>query len=288
MGLYPQPNKWQCGPFALKHGLIMLGRIVDENHLSRIAGTHWWNGTDEIKLARAAKAHDCTLKLIRRKNPQRAKRELVQTLKNGCPALLCVDQWNHWITVVGAERDKFVLIDSREAPVVQVTTWRNLMRRWGYTERDPDDSTQIQTIYDLHPIVPRYRVRTKARFSVKRARYLRRPENRIFAKHWDEYFTDLSAICTPRTPLSEHVLSLGEMLRRHQSMICEEVAFWHGSVKRERLAKVLRNLRFVAETYDLVVRRDGEKRAVAAIAALLSFWSASKFGIGSVYGTASR
>ena len=89
--------------------------------------------------------------------------------------------------------------------------WRNLMRRWGYTERDPDDSTQIQTIYDLHPIVPRYRVRTKARFSVKRARYLRRPENRIFAKHWDEYFTDLSAICTPRTPLSEHVLSLGEM-----------------------------------------------------------------------------
>ena len=25
MSFYPQPNKWQCGPFALKYALVMLG-----------------------------------------------------------------------------------------------------------------------------------------------------------------------------------------------------------------------------------------------------------------------
>jgi len=83
MGLYPQPNKWQCGPFALKYALIMLGRIVDENRISHIAGTHWWTGTDEIKLARAAKVCDCEMKVIRRKDSLRAKRELVRSLKKG-------------------------------------------------------------------------------------------------------------------------------------------------------------------------------------------------------------
>ena len=284
MGLYPQPNKWQCGPFALKHALIMLGKIVNEREVSRIAGTHWWAGTDEIKLSRAAKAYDCEMKIIRRKNSLRAKRELLLALKKGSPALLCVDQWNHWITVVGAERDKFILIDSREAPVVCIDTWRALRRRWAYREIDKDDPTQTQTLFDLHPVIPRFRARRTAHFSLKRARYLRRPENRAFATHWDEYFTDLSHICTPRTPRSENVFPMGELLRRHGAMIRSQIAFWHGTVKPEQVGRILHNLKFVADTYDLVVRKEDEKRAVAAITANLAFWAASKFGVGEVYG----
>ena len=30
MGFSTQPNRWQCGPFALKHALIMLGILADE------------------------------------------------------------------------------------------------------------------------------------------------------------------------------------------------------------------------------------------------------------------
>ena len=50
MGIYPQPNLWQCGPFALKHALVALGILRDEKDISRLAGTHWWHGTDEIQL----------------------------------------------------------------------------------------------------------------------------------------------------------------------------------------------------------------------------------------------
>ena len=55
-GFYPQPNEWTCGPFALKHALLALGRMVDVTQISTTARTHWWSGTNEIQLARAARA----------------------------------------------------------------------------------------------------------------------------------------------------------------------------------------------------------------------------------------
>jgi len=284
MGFYPQPNKWQCGPFALKYALVMLGRIVDEKKLARIAGTHWWAGTDELKLARAAKAYGCQMRFVRRTSSHRAQRELLLSLKKDQPCLLCVDRWSHWITVVGAERGKFIFIDSSKAPVVRVDDWRVLQRRWIYTEKDKFDPTEKKHLYDLYLVVPKFRVRTKARFSLQRARYLRRPENRSFATHWDEYFTDLSHICTPRSPRSTKIFPMGELLRRHGSMIRTQIIFWHGGVRKEQVERILRNIKFVADTYDLVVRTEDEKRAIAAITANLSLWAASKFGIDKVYG----
>jgi hypothetical protein len=284
MGLYPQPNKWSCGPFALKHALIMLGKTVSENDISRIAGTHWWAGTDEIKLTRAARAYDCQMLMIRRKHSLPAKRELLLALKRGHPSLLCVDGWNHWITVVGAEKGKFIIIDSREAPVVCITDWRSLRRRWVYQEADEDDPTLTKNLYDHYPVVPRFRLKTKAHFSLQRARYLRQPQSRSFATHWDEYFNDLITICTPRSPRQSKVFPLGELFRRHGVMISDQIAYWHGSVKRTHLQRILRNLKFVADTYDLVVRAEDEKRAIAAVTANLALWAASKYGVGEVYG----
>ena len=284
MGLYPQPNNWTCGPFALKHALIMIGRIVNEKEVSRIAKTHWWTGTDDIKLSHAARAYDCELRMIRRKNALRAKRELLLALKRGHPCILCVDNWNHWITVVGAERGKFIYIDSRGEPVVCVDKWKTLKRRWVLRRKDQDDATQIETLFDLHVLTPKFRVKSKAHFSLKGARYLRRPENRTFATHWDEYFDDLSYICHPRTPLSEKVFPMGELLRRHATMIRSQIVFWHGGVKPREIDRILRNLQFVATTYDFVVMQDDEKRAIAAISTMLTLWATSKRGVGTVYG----
>jgi hypothetical protein len=276
MGLYPQPNKWTCGPFALKHGLVMLGVFVDEKEVSHIAGTHWWAGTDEIKLARAAKAYECELMFVRRKSAERARRELVQCLKRGYPTLLCVDGWSHWITVVNAERGKFVLLDSQRDPVVWVNSWRELKNRWDYPVADEDDPESVAHLFDLHILVPKFRVKTKAKFSISRARYLRRRENRFFARHWDAYFEDLLHICRPRTPLSEMFISMGEFLRRHGDMVVSEILHWNGEarhsradVRRSRLRKTLRNLQFVADTYGLIIPIEDEKRAIAGVTAQL-------------------
>jgi hypothetical protein len=106
----------------------------------------------------------------------------------------------------------------------------------------------------------------------------------VFATYWDEYFNDLCAICTPRTPRSAKVFPLGELLRRHGTMIRTQVVYWHGGVSRPQLLRITKNLKFVADTYDLVVREEDEKRAIAAITAALTLWAASARGVDPVYG----
>ena len=66
MSFYPQPNKYQCGPFALKYALVMLGVFASEKSIAKKAGSTWWAGTDEIGLERAANHYDCRLKYFRR------------------------------------------------------------------------------------------------------------------------------------------------------------------------------------------------------------------------------
>jgi hypothetical protein len=284
MGLYPQPNKWTCGPFALKHALVMLGMFVDEIRIARIAGTHWWSGTDEIKLSKAARACDCTMKLIRRRDPELARKALLSYIRKNRPCVICVDQWNHWITVVNGERGRdgrYVIIDSKSAPVVNVLTWPQLRRRWGYLDRDSEDE---RPIFDLHPIIPKFRVRTKAKFSIQRARYLRRPENADFAFYWDEYVADLLTVCRPRTARSYDVLSMGEFLRRHEDMLVELVTYWHGEVTKREIKKLLDNMQFVIDTYGLIIPHDREKRTIVSIALLLALWSAGRYGVESFYG----
>jgi hypothetical protein len=283
MGLYPQPNQWQCGPFALKHALVALGISAEEKVIAKKAGTHWWSGTDEIGLGKAARHFDCKLLMIRRHDPERARRELMSYLRRGIPALLCVYEWEHWVTVVKAEAGKFILLDSKDKAVLTILSWPQLRSNWVYHERDEHDRRHVETIYDFHPIVPRFRVQTKAKFSIARARYLRRRENRRLSRAWDDYVADLLTVCTPRTPLSERVISLGEFLRRHEQMILEQLDHWHGAIDRKAAGKILNNMHFVADTYGLVVRKEDEKRAIAGLTTILTLWAAAEYGVHAVY-----
>ena len=108
--------------------------------------------------------------------------------------------------------------------------------------------------------------------------FLRRPENRMLAQRWDEYVEDLLNLCRPRTVLSRKVFSLGEFLRRHKGMILDQVSFWHGTVDRSSINKIVNNMHFVADTYGLVIREGDEKRSIASITAILMLWTTRHFG----------
>ena len=284
MGLYRQPNDWTCGPFALKHALVALGRLADEQMISAVAHPHWWAGTDEVKLARAARHFDCELPMIRRTESDRARGALIRYVSQRVPVLLCVDDWGHWVTVVRHEQQRFVLLDSRHEPVVNVVTWPQLRARWQYTEYETDDELP-RTLFDLHPVKPRFRVPIKAQFSVERAQFLRRPENADLAEHWDDYLGDLLEICRPRSSRAVDDLSMGEFLRRHQETLVTRLVYWHGGIERDRVVRLLRNFRFVAETYALVIPASGTRRALVDLSILLGLWSASARGIGDMYGS---
>ncbi len=283
MGIDPQPNLWQCGPFALKHALITLGIFADERSITRVTRTRADSGTDEVQLGRAAREYGCTLQTIRRHDPERARRELIRYLRRGIPVLLCIYGWNHWVAAVKAESGRFILLDSHDDAVLTIVTWGELRNRWVYHEQDDSDEHYKETIYDLHPLIPKSKTRTNANFSLARARHLRRAENRGLSRFWDHYLADLMDIARPRTSLSRQVFSLGEFLRRHEQMIVTQVDFWHGNVEKRHALKILENMHLVADTYGLVIPNDGEKRAIAAISSILTLWAAGKYGAGPVY-----
>jgi len=280
VGLYKQPNDFSCGPYALKHALTVLGVTAEPERLARLAKTHWWSGTDEVRLARAARAQDCDMPLVRKTDEDDARHALVKCLRDGYPVLMCVDDWEHWITVVHHERGRFVALDSRGEPVVIVLDWPALRTRWECVDEDDDGEVSI---YDMFPVKPRYRRDVRGRFSVARARVLRRPENRDLALCWDRYLEDLLEICRPRSPKHVEPLSFGEFLRRHQTSLVGRVTYWHGGVERDEVRRVLRNLRFVADTYGMVIPAASAKRALADVAIVLTLWAAGRRPVPPLY-----
>ncbi len=281
MGLYRQPNDFSCGPYALKHALTVLGVIADPVQLTRLAKVNWWSGADETRLARAARAHDCTMKLVRKFDADEARRAMVKALRDGYPVLTCVDEWEHWITVVHHSRGRFVALDSNKEPVVIVLEWAQLRDRWICNDEDEDGSPA--EIFDMFPVKPRYRRKVRARFEVARAHKLRRPENHDLALCWDRYLGDLLEICRPRSPNHVAPVTLGELVYRHRDILERRVTYWHGGIERDEVRRVLRNLRFVADTYGMVVPAASQRRALADLAILLTLWSAGKVPLDPLY-----
>jgi hypothetical protein len=297
VGLYKQPNDFTCGPYALKHALTVLGVLADPLNLAKLAKTHWWSGTDEVRLARAARAHDCDMPLVEATDAREARKNLVRALAQGYPTLLCVDEWEHWITVVHHAGGKFVILDSRDEPVVAVLTWRQLEARWRYEDweqyeeleelreleiergKKNVDDVEVPVYFDLYAVKPRFRREMRAKFSVTRARFLRRPENRDLGSCWDEYLVDLMEICRPRSPHHVDALSMGELLRRYGDVLLDRVAYWHGSVDPKEVQRITRNLEFVADTYGLVVPAATTRRALVDLAILLGLWSAARVAV---------
>jgi hypothetical protein len=283
-GFYPQPNEYTCGPFALKHALLALGRMVDVKDLTTSAKTHWWSGTNEIQLARAARAVECDLVLERRTDAEDARKILTKHLKEQTPVLLCVDEWSHWITVLRAEDKRFVVVDSLDEPLLSVRTWPQLRSWWRYKDTDYNKDNP-PSLFDLMAVAPRFKAQVKADFSVERVKFLRRPENRRLARHWNEYLEDLLEICRARSHRIAEPLSMGEFLRRHQELLVTRVVYWHGDVSRDDVYRVLRDLRFVSETYGLVIPASMSRRATADLAILVSLWACADRGVDGMFGS---
>ena len=278
MSFYPQPNKYQCGPFALKYALVMLGVFKDEDQIGIIAGSTWWSGTDEFGLARAARRFNCKMKHFQSSNPDDARRMLNQELKKGHPCILSVKNWEHWNTVVSYQKGKYVVIDSELDKVVSVQTSFSLLRNWKYTEKDNDLRS-----YDGYALIPKFKVHTRANFTPDKAHVVMYDKNEDIAKKWDQYTNDLITICKPRTKLSLNIITFSEFLRRNEVNLIKRVANWHGEPTYSELKKILANMKFIADVYDLIIAIDDEKRAAIDLASILMMYSCGKYGMDPIY-----
>lgn len=278
MSFYPQPYKYQCGPFALKYALVMLGRFENEREIAKKAGSTWWYGTDEIGLAKAANAFDCKMKYFKREDKSEAATALINELKNGLPCILSVDNWEHWFTVINFQKDKFIIVDSGLEKVITIYTVNQLLKRWIYV--DPETGF---TSYDGYALAPKFKVTTKANISLEKARYVMRDRNKQLAEKWDTYFNDLINICRPRYPGAKKTISFTEFLRRHEKLLVTQVANWHGTPSYSELTKILKDLQFAAEVYDLVIYVEDQKKALVDLASVLMMYACGKYGMDPIY-----
>lgn len=279
MSFYPQPNKYQCGPFALKYALVMLGVFKDEKQISIIAGSTWWAGTDEIGLAKAAKKFNCNMKHFASEDKDEARRKLNGHLIKGYPCILSVDNWEHWVTVVAYSKGKYVMIDSGEDDkVISVKTAAALNKYWKYYDEDEDYES-----YDGYAVYPKFKVYTRADLSLQQAREVMFKKNESLALKWDQYFNDLITVCKPRTKQMTNYISFAEFLRRNESNLIKKVGNWHGIPSYAELKRVLYNMKFVAGVYDLTIHADDEKKALIDITSLLMMYACGKYGMDPIY-----
>lgn len=124
-----QSRKFSCGPAALHNAIEPLGIDRSEDELATLAGTTT-EGTNETGLKKAAKALGLTVKPVSEKRYDIARLKLFEHVYNHGTALLCVDEYSHWVAVVGLSAKRFIIIDSADNNLVVFWDEEKLEEKW--------------------------------------------------------------------------------------------------------------------------------------------------------------
>jgi ABC-type bacteriocin/lantibiotic exporter with double-glycine peptidase domain len=124
-----------CGPTAIANALEVHHRRVGLRGLRELVGTTD-DGSDEHDLIRALLAYGAGVDEHRGRCAFAAREWLAESTAAGRPVLLCVDRWQHWVTLIGAVGAQLVIYDpARETGGVSVLRWKQLAQRWEAARR---------------------------------------------------------------------------------------------------------------------------------------------------------
>jgi hypothetical protein len=175
-----------------------------------------------------------------------------------------VDQWDHWVAVVGGDGDRFALLDSAVPPVAVKIDWEKLALRWGYRD------TASPVLYDLHPVMPRGSTAGRARLGADAAVALARPERAGLVRDWSVYSRTLLALAAPAAPGNGEptAVDLSHLLHEQRDWLLSRAAGTDPAC-RAAASRVLDEARFVAHLYGLRVLREKSAPVLAGTAELV-------------------
>jgi ABC-type bacteriocin/lantibiotic exporter with double-glycine peptidase domain len=133
--IYPQRNKWACGPWALRHCLMKWGLDIDPYKLAKLClSTRAGTGERGVELGALRLGVHC--KTIDVKSASEAKRQIDKLLRKGLPLVLSVEKWQHWVACLHHSPRGYLVFDSdRPGPVIQLWAWRKLKKRLRYIDK---------------------------------------------------------------------------------------------------------------------------------------------------------
>jgi len=131
-----QTTSYSCGPNALDNALeCYKDHGYAERETMRLCHTTK-RGTGEKNLRRAAKRRGHKSQAWNTTNAEKAVDNLLNAILSGWPVILAVDRDDHWVTVVGALGEKFILFDpessskNRKKNGMHVFSRIKLLHRW--------------------------------------------------------------------------------------------------------------------------------------------------------------
>lgn len=131
-----QDTSFSCGPAALVNAIRVLGRRVAERRVRSLSSCTEEDGTDEQGLIAAARSLGYTASTHWSADQSAAWSFIRASVLDGKPVLLCIDNWGHWVTVIGNVGDHVILVDPANTKKnmaengIMTLSRRDLAKRW--------------------------------------------------------------------------------------------------------------------------------------------------------------
>jgi ABC-type bacteriocin/lantibiotic exporter with double-glycine peptidase domain len=130
-----QARSYWCGVASIANALEVLGIARSQREIQRLCHVSPEAGTDEVEMKRALLANGCDVDEWHDEYfDDNSVWWVRDSVTAGNPVILCVDQSEHWVTVIGICGDRFVLFDPSRNAGIEVHSADTLAERWADDE----------------------------------------------------------------------------------------------------------------------------------------------------------
>lgn len=136
-----QKTSYSCGATAVMNALRSLGKRVSERRISSLAGTEPEKGTTEDGVLVSIRELGFVAMRYETDDKVAAWAWMSESLKSSRPIILCISNWQHWVTAIGMLGDRVIIVDPTNAMTnkrengVVVLSKRELIRKWMHSQK---------------------------------------------------------------------------------------------------------------------------------------------------------
>jgi predicted double-glycine peptidase len=106
-----QTRDYYCGPAAVQNAMFALGLKFSQDQLALLGGTSEADGTDEDGIKRMVLGIGREVDEFATDTDLAAFGWVWNNAVLGRPTVLCMDQWGHWVTVIGTLGKRVIMFD---------------------------------------------------------------------------------------------------------------------------------------------------------------------------------
>ena len=127
-----------CGQHALVHALGCLGIHISIGEAHRRTGVSriraLFEGTNEHAIMKGIRKSGCKPLPNLVHGEAKARRIITRYLSQGFPAIILIDEEEHWMVLSGMKGERFTWIDSVDERLTGTSAWRTVAGWMGYWE----------------------------------------------------------------------------------------------------------------------------------------------------------